>query len=89
MKGKVDNPLFCKEDVYDIRGCLGTPYSCVNCESKGIFEANSGPNTNTCSPVPLKRCSGCHLVAYWSQVKKLKYHILQIWFPSVFITENV
>ena len=74
MKGKDkgDNPLFHKEDVYDVRACLGTPYSCVNCESKGKFEEKSGPMSNISSPVPLKRCSGCHLVAYCSQVTCLK-----------------
>ena len=83
MKGEVtsDNPLFRKEDVYDVRACLGTPYSCVNCESKGIFDEKSGPMTNTHSPVPLKRCSGCHLVAYCSQVNCLKISIFTTFFP--------
>ena len=69
VKEKVDNPLFQKEDIYDIRSCLGTPNSCVNCESKGIFEVNSDLMSNPAHHVPLKRCSGCHLVAYCSQVK--------------------
>eukprot|EP00092_Neocalanus_flemingeri_P008974 GFUD01009655.1.p1 GENE.GFUD01009655.1~~GFUD01009655.1.p1 ORF type:complete len:1191 (+),score=266.73 GFUD01009655.1:76-3573(+) len=70
-KEKVDCDLFQLEECTNIRDCFGPPDACHNCESKGGSDkqpcARGAECVSACKSESLKRCSGCHLVAYCSE----------------------
>jgi len=57
-------------DAPDIRECFGPPDSCTNCESKG--DAEKTPKSGLGA---LKRCSGCHLAVYCSEMCQKEHWI--------------
>jgi len=70
-KEKLDSEKFLLEECTNIRDCFGPPDNCHNCESKGEWEKTACARGNQCVSAckggDLKRCSGCHLVAYCSE----------------------
>jgi len=69
-KEKLDSELYQLEECTNLRDCFGPPDACHNCESKGEAYKPSCARGAQCVSAcgdSLKRCSGCHLVAYCSE----------------------
>jgi len=69
-KEKLESEQYQLEKVTNVRDCFGPPDACHNCESKGEAYkpvcARGAQCVSACEGT-LKRCSGCHLVAYCSE----------------------
>merc|ERR1712106_484937 len=69
-KEKLDSELYQLEECTNLRDCFGPPDACHNCESKGEAYKPSCARGAQCVSAcgdNLKRCGGCHLVAYCSE----------------------
>merc|ERR1719233_411403 len=70
-KEKLESEQYQLEECSNVRECFGPPDACHNCESKGeaykpVCARGHGSCVSACGE-NLKRCSGCHLVAYCSE----------------------
>merc|ERR1719233_200510 len=70
-KEKLESEQYQLEECSNVRDCFGPPDACHNCESKGeaykpVCARGHGSCVSACGE-NLKRCSGCHLVAYCSE----------------------